>query len=206
MDWIGITGMMGAGKTTVSQTIEQMGYPVIYADEVAHSILAPGAPGFQEVVTTFGVGVLNRDKTLNRSALAKLVFAHRSQLSKLEAITHPRIQAKVREFQDQCEQQAEPLAFYDVPLLFEKQLQSRFDVIVCVVADREVVLERLKKREGWSEQEITERLDCQLPQSEKEEGAQYVLQNNSSLEELKAQIVRLINDLLTNPKRNPHRK
>ncbi|MEO0334912.1 MAG: dephospho-CoA kinase [Pseudomonadota bacterium] len=205
MDWIGITGMMGAGKTTVSRTIQGLGYPVAYADEVARSVLEPGTEGLSEVVSAFGSEVLKEDKTLDREALAKKVFGNRENLLQLEKITHPRIQAKVRDLQEEFKRRGAKLGFYDVPLLFEKNLEARFDTIVCVVADDGLVKERLKKRESWSDEEISSRLSHQLSQSVKEAGSQYVIHNNTDLEGLKVKVQSLINDLLIDPKKNPHR-
>ncbi|NQZ01366.1 MAG: dephospho-CoA kinase [Bdellovibrionales bacterium] len=205
MDWIGITGMMGAGKTTVSRLIEESGYPVEYADQVARSVLSPGSEGLREAVAVFGSEILNSDQSLNRAALAEKVFGHPDHLAKLEQITHPRIQAKVLEFREKHSRLGAKIGFYDVPLLFEKKLEDRFDTIVCVVSDRPLVVERLKKREDWSDEEIESRLNHQLSQSEKEQGSQYIISNNGSVEQLQQQVDSLLTDLLAGPKKNPHK-
>lgn len=205
MDWIGVTGLMGAGKTTASQMIESLGHPVAYADEIAKSVLEPGAEGLTEVAVEFGQEVLSENGTLDRARLAEKVFGNPEQLLSLEKITHPKIQAEVLAFQQRCRELNLPLAFYDVPLLFEKSLQSRFDTIVCVVASQETLFARLRKRETWSDEEIQNRLDHQLSEEVKVEGSQYILQNDGSVEALKLQIENMVSDLLTNPKKNPHR-
>lgn len=199
MLWIGITGVMGSGKTTVSRRIEELGYPVEYADQVARAVVAPGSPGIEQVEQAFGADVLNGDGSLNREALGKLVFGDAEKLRDLEGILHPLIHQRVTEFRATAESQGAEFAFYDIPLLFEKKLMSRFDVIVCVIAEREELFNRLRAREGWDREEVESRLRHQVSQDEKMKGSQYILDNSDDMEALFEQIESMIDSLTTSP-------
>ena len=199
MLWIGITGVMGSGKTTVSRRLEELGYPVEYADRVARDVVAPGTNGLDQVQQAFGPDVLAEDGSLDRAALGKIVFASEEKLRELEGILHPLIHERVTTFRAEAEAQGADFAFYDIPLLFEKGLMSRFDVIVCVIAERDELFKRLAKREGWSREEVESRLQHQVSQDEKMRGSQYVLDNSDDFEALFEQIESMLDSLSTSP-------
>lgn len=195
MKWIGITGSMGSGKTTVSNLIEEQGYPVIRADEVSRLITSKGSPGLERITQEFGPGILTGDGELNRPVLAKRVFAKNSELKKLGDLLHPLIQAYVKKWREDQRGNGEKLAFYDIPLLFENNLQSHFDSVVCVTADEELVVSRVMQRNGWSREEILERLSHQVPMQEKSRLSDYVIENNGTLEELKGEVLKVLSHL-----------
>lgn len=197
---------MGSGKTTVSKLIQDLGHPVEYADEVARRVVAPGTDGLAKIAKTFGQRVLERDGSLNRNELGRLVFGDKENLARLEAILHPKIQEEVAEFRAQADRVGHQVGFYDVPLLFEKDLAPNFDSIVCVVTEPTFVVERLKKREGWDEAEIQSRMAHQLSQDVKMAGSQYIIENNSDQDSLRERVEEVVSSLCANPKKNPRKR
>lgn len=196
MKWIGLTGGLGSGKSTVAKILRAKGWPVIDADRLAHEVLAPGSPGLHEVLMVFGQDLLQSDGHLDRRELGQRVFGNPIQLSRLEAIVHPRVQEMVRTQRMQLEQAGMRMAFYDVPLLYEKKLDG-FDAIVVVTSNPSTIRARLKTRNQWSDQEIDERLARQIPLSEKESRADFVIRNEGTIESLDAAVDEFLNLLKT---------
>ena len=194
MRWIGLTGGLGTGKSTVAKILREQGFPVFDADEVAKAVVRAGTPGLKLVVKEFGQDYLNRDGELNRSKLAQLVFSKPETLLKLEAIIHPLVQEEVQKLRDHHKSQGHKIAFYDVPLLFEKKLKG-FDAVVVVTASPENQRERLLARNSWSDEEIQRRLRNQVPLAEKIDQADYVINNDGTVEELKAAVTDLLKKL-----------
>lgn len=201
MRWIGLTGGIASGKSTVTQEIKHQGYVVIDADELARRVVAPNSAGLTQVVQTFGQGVIGPDGQLDRKAMGQVVFSNPAKLSQLESILHPLIQAKVKEEKSQLEKRGEKIAFYDVPLLYEKNLAQQFDAVVVVSCSEALQRQRLKKRDGLSEEEVEKRLRAQMPLKEKVQKADFVIVNDGDLPALKGQVARLLQDLLAGAKK-----
>lgn len=189
MKWIGLTGGLGSGKSTVSQMLRERGWPVVDADQIARDVVVPGTPGLQSVVDLFGANILQPNGELDRAELAKRVFADPIQLEKLEQLLHPLIQNEVKKRRQGL---SADFAFYDVPLLFEKQLQSQFDWIVVVGCGLDQQKERIKKRTGWKDEEVERRLAVQLPLAEKMKEADFVVHNEKDMIHLTAEVEKLI--------------
>lgn len=197
MRWIGLTGGLGTGKSTVSHFLIRRGIPVVDADKIAKQVLEPGTEGLKQVVLAFGPDILNPDGSLNRTALADLVFSSKEKLLKLESIVHPLVQAEVLNQRSWLADQHTEWAVYDVPLLFEKNLQSHFDQIILVTSSFEKQVERLKLRNHWNDDEISKRLKAQLPLQDKKARSHHVIENDGSLDDLEkkvATLVELLND------------
>jgi dephospho-CoA kinase len=195
MKWFGITGGLGSGKSTVSRMLLQRGVPVLDADKIAKEVVEVGSPGLQQIIRDFGPGVLNSQGGLDRLKMAQIVFGDPERLKQLETIVHPLVQQAVRERRQWLEDQGSEFAFYDVPLLFEKNLQRDFDGILVVACSEEHQIQRLKKRNNWSDGEIQQRLKSQIPLSQKINGATFVLENDSDLGSLEIQVDKLLIDL-----------
>src|SRR5207244_13186327 len=120
------------------------------------------------------------DGVLDRAALARRVFANSAELARLEAITHPRVQALRAALERSLVAAGEPLACYDVPLLFEKRLEGGLRPVVVVSLPEALQIERARRRDGTSEHEVRARLRAQLPMSEKVARADYVIDNSGS--------------------------
>lgn len=184
MLWVGITGSMGSGKSTVSEILRRIGYSVLDADAIVRQTLSPGSPAETEVVRTFGESVRGPDGHLDRRALGALVFRDPVLLEKLEWILHPRVREEVARERAALAARGLPVAFYDVPLLFEKKMESTFDFILVVSSSPAVRLRRLQKRTGLSVAEIEERWSRQLPAQLKETLASHVIRNDGDLDDL----------------------
>lgn len=194
MKWIGLTGSLGTGKSTAADFLRRKGYPVIDADQIAKEVVASGSPGLKAVVAEFGAGVLAPDQSLDRAKMAAIVFSDPSKLSKLESLIHPLVQDRVREIRKALQGQGFQLAFYDVPLLFEKNLTG-FDHIVTVTADPVEQRARLLVRNSWTKEEIEKRLASQWPLDKKIAGSDFVVDNSGDLRQLEAEIDALLGKL-----------
>jgi dephospho-CoA kinase len=185
MLWIGLTGGIGTGKSTVSQLLRADGYDVIDADVLAREVVQSGTPGFDEVVKLFGRETIGPDGQLDRKQIARIVFTNSSKLKSLESIIHPRVRVRVAQIRSELEARGRRFVFYDVPLLFEKQMQSQFDRTVVVTATPDQQLARLMLRDGLTQAEAQSRLAAQLPIEEKATLADDVIINEGDLEDLK---------------------
>lgn len=192
MRWLGLTGGIASGKSTVSSLLREAGIPVLDADQLAHQVVAKGTPGLKSVVEAFGEGILLEDQSLDRRKLGQLVFSHPERLRKLEEITHPLIQQETQLWRQNLEQQNVELAIYDIPLLFETKSQDNFDAIIVVTCTLAQQKERLLARNQLTPAEIEARLSVQIPLPYKEEQADFVLRNNGEKASLLVEFQRLM--------------
>lgn len=195
MKWIGLTGGMGTGKSTVAGIIQRLGYNVINADLIAHKVLEPTSPAFAKIVDFFGTDILGSDKKIDRKKLGSIVFSDKYKLSKLEAMTHPVIQTMAKNEKIRLESQGVDMAFYDVPLLYEKRLQKSFDKIIVVFCKKETQFQRAQERTGLSLDEVRKRIAQQIPIEQKVSAADYTIRNDGTLEELHMNVQTLLLDL-----------
>lgn len=197
MKWIGLTGGIATGKSTVSQTLQAQGYRVIDADQIAKEVVQKGSRGLDLVVQHFGPAVLGPDANLDRKKLGAMVFSDLEKRKELEAIVHPLIQARVHELKMQAELDHCRVCFYDVPLLFEKKLQAQFDQVWLVSCSPETQLQRLMLRDHLDQQAAQSRIQAQIPITEKEKMADLVLHNDADIENLKKQVDAAIQSIQT---------
>ena len=185
---VGLTGGIGAGKSTVAALLEAHGAVVTSADEISRDVVSPGSDGLAAVVAEFGDDVLTPAGTLDRRALGNLVFANDLSRARLEEILLPLIAAEAW-----ARMEAVPagrVAVYDVPLLVEGQMQDLFDLVVVVEADRELRLERLAER-GMEREKALARIASQATDDERRAVADIVLSNSGSIDQLSADVDRL---------------
>jgi len=188
----GLTGNIGAGKSTVGRLLASHGIPVVDADQLARDVVKQGEPALREIAARFGEAVLLPDGSLDRKALAARVFQDPAERAALNAIVHPRIaQASAAKMAALAEAGHE-VSVYEAALLVENGLAGSFEGLIVVVAPEEEQLARLVLRDGMSESEARARLSAQLPAAEKVKRATYVLDNRGSLAELEAQVARLV--------------
>lgn len=196
MKWIGLTGGMGSGKSTAAQILRQLGYSVADADQLAREALQKSSTGFQQVIQAFGPGLLDAQGELNRAALAKVVFSDKSKLQQLESITHPWIQGQVQALRKTWAKQGQQISFYDVPLLYEKNLKNQFDGVLLISCSEELQIKRLKSRSSMSDEEIKSRLAHQISLDQKKLWADFIVTNEGSLEDLKGQLEEVLKRIL----------
>lgn len=192
MKWLGLTGGIASGKSEVSRILTQKGIPVVDADQVAREVVIPGSQGLSQVVKEFGDSILSPDGSLDRTKMGKLVFTDPNKLKQLEMILHPLIQARVKKLRQQLLEKQVAVAFYDVPLLFEKRLQDQFDGILVVWCSPQQQLQRLILRDGLSESQAQRRIDLQLSIDEKKNQADWVIDNSGPVDRLPEKVSEIL--------------
>ncbi|PWU21585.1 MAG: dephospho-CoA kinase [Bdellovibrio sp.] len=207
--WIGLTGGIASGKSTVARLLFSHGLAVIDADEIAREVVAPGTEGLAAVAQAFGKTILKENGELDRTSLGREVFADEKKREVLENLLHPRIQRRVAELRAKFGAIA-PVIIYDVPLLFEKNLASQFDGIVVVICRPEQQVQRLMARTGLSRGEADQRIRSQGPLGDKVKKANWVVDNSGTVEDLERQVEALAKELKTkipaDPKSTPKPK
>mgnify|MGYP003385152824 CR=1 FL=1 len=186
---VGLTGGVATGKSTVAKMLKQCGAVVIDADQLARDVVEPGKPAWREIVTLFGKAVLNPDRSLNRQALAAIVFRHPAKRRALETIIHPRVaREQIRLTREAARQDPQSVVIYDVPLLFEAGIDKRVDQTIVVTADRETQIARLKKRNGLSRTDAIRRIKSQMPLQEKCRLADVQIDGTKRLNQLQVEV------------------
>jgi dephospho-CoA kinase len=186
---IGLTGGIGAGKSTVTQLLEELGAAVIDADKVGHQIYLPELPAWQEIVATFGRGVLHADRTINRQALGKIVFADPEALRTLNRIVHPKMFERMAELTAELRARGGIKAIViEAAILIEAHWQPLADQIWLVVASEPVVIERLAKQRNLSPEQVRTRIAAQLSDEERLKHAHVVIRNDGSLDEVRTAV------------------
>ncbi len=195
MLWVGLTGGIGTGKSTVTRILRQAGIPVVDADVLAREVVKAGTEGHGEVIKAFGPASIDQNGELNRKEIGMKVFNDRTKLEVLERIIHPRVRALCLHEKNQLAAAGNAIAVYDVPLLFEKKLEASFDQVVVVTCDPQIQIDRLIKRDGFTEDEAIRRIAAQLPLSEKVKAAHFTIHNDGSALDLEKQVSNLLEKL-----------
>lgn len=186
---IGLTGNIGAGKSTVIAWLAEQGAFVLDADRLGHAVMAPGLPAYDAVLAAFGPQVLATDGSIDRRALGAIVFADPAQLARLEAIIHPAVLARAEAL---IADAAAPIVVIEaIKLLEARNLLRLCDEIWVVIADEELVLRRLMESRGMREDDARRRLAAQSSQAEKLRHATRVITNNGTAAELYAQLAQI---------------
>jgi dephospho-CoA kinase len=183
---IGLTGGIGAGKSTVTQMLEKLGAAVIDADKVGHQIYLPDLPAWREIVDTFGPEVMNADRTIDRQALGKLVFADPEALRTLNRIVHPKMFDRMVELITEMRARGGMNAIVvEAAVLIEANWMALVDQVWVVVASEAVVVDRLAKQRHLSPEQVRTRIAAQLTNDERLKHADVVIRNDGSLEEVR---------------------
>ena len=184
----GLTGGIASGKSTVAAILRELGFPVLEADRMAHQVIEPGQPAYDEVRSIFGDSILSADRRIDRSRLAAIVFDDREKLNQLNAIIHPRVeQEMVRRFAELESSGTHPAAFIEAALIFEAGLHKKLDGVVVVWCLPEQQITRLIER-GVSEAEARRRIAAQMPVADKLALATERIDCSGSLEETRRQV------------------
>jgi dephospho-CoA kinase len=182
-----LTGGIATGKSHCLARFAALGVPTVDADLLAREAVAPGSPGLNAVASRFGPSVIQPDGTLDRPALATIVFADRHARAALEAIIHPEVRRRIREWFVSLPPQT-PLAIADIPLLFETGQEHDFDRVIVCACDPAEQLRRIIARNGLTEEEARLRIAAQWPISEKVARAHAVIRTDGTFAETEAQI------------------
>ncbi len=186
---VGLTGGIGAGKSTASRMLAEKGAVVVDGDQISRELVVPGEPALAEIVARFGSGVLLPDGQLDRAGLAAIVFPDAEALDALDAIMHPRIARRAEEMLEAAEGAGTRIVIYDMPLLVENGSADQFDVVVVVHAPIEVRLARLAVR-GINVADARERMSRQASDEERAAVAHILIDNGGDEDQLIAQVDR----------------
>lgn len=186
---VGLTGGLGSGKSAVLDELVALGAVGIDADVVARDVVLPGTPGFDAVVAAFGPGIVASDGGLDRGRLAAVVFADASERGRLEAIIHPLVRAETRRRIGAAAPDA--IVVNAVPLLVETGIAAEFDVVVVVQAPVAVRLDRVLASRGMSDGDARARMAAQASDEERAAIAWWVIDNERTLDDLRAEVARL---------------
>ena len=171
----GLTGGIASGKSTVAARLRALGLPVVDADELAREVVAPGTEGLAAVAAAFGPRALAADGSLDRRALAAIVFADEAARRTLNAIVHPRIALRTAERAARLDAAAEPLACYEAALLVENGTADAFRPLVVCACPEDVQVARVRERDGATAEEALARIRAQKPLAEKVALADHVI-------------------------------
>jgi len=199
---LGLTGGIASGKSAVAAMLRELGFAVLDADSLAHKLIEPGQPAYDEVLRKFGPGILSADRRIDRAKLGALVFADRAKLDGLNAIIHPRVEAASRaQFEEWSRNGVRDAAFMEAALLVEAGYLKDLDGLVVAWCRPEQQLERLRAR-GLSDQEARLRISAQLPIGEKLRFATEKIDCSGSLEYTRHQVEALAAKIRQAPRKN----
>lgn len=191
----GITGGMGAGKTEVTNMLKAKGFKVLDADAISREVMEKDSPLLRLLVKDFGIDIINEDGTLNRRKLADVAFVDKDKTRRLNELVQSAILVRAIERVNQYKlKNSEEILFFDVPLLFEAGWDTYVTKVILVTAPAEIRVERIKERDGLSEDEILTRINLQMPEDEKKKRADYIIENDGDMNALKAKVEALVKE------------
>ena len=191
---IAITGNIASGKSEAEKIIISLGFKVFDTDKINHDILENDINTRNELINIFkGFDILDEKNNISRTKIGNIVFDDVNLKKKLENLLHKKIFDKLDEIYEKNKN--EKLIFISIPLLFEIEAQRKFDKIIFISADESIRLERLIKRNNYTEEYAKKRIQSQLPESEKIKMSDFVIVNNSDTAELKAKTIDIIKKL-----------
>ncbi|MBO5931071.1 MAG: dephospho-CoA kinase [Clostridia bacterium] len=192
---IGLTGPTGAGKGAVATIFEGYGIPVINADRVYHELITPPSSCLQELVEIFGKEILLPDGSLNRRALASIVFSNPAAREKLNTVTHRYVMEEIRTRMERLRREEVPVAALDAPQLFEAGAHKACGAVVSVLAERQTRLERIVARDNITPEAAMRRILAQKSDEFFKTHSDYIIENNGNIELLTPQVHRILAEL-----------
>jgi dephospho-CoA kinase len=193
MLFVGLTGGIGSGKSSVAARLAELGAVVIDSDRLAREVVEPGTGGHAEVVARFGDEILAPDGAIDRAALAARIFNDPAARKDLEAVIHPRVRARTAEIAQSAP--ADAIVVNDVPLLVEAGLHSAYNLVLVVMASEETRIARLADR-GMAETEARSRIAAQATDEQRRAVADVLLDNDGTLAQLRHEVDRVWRDFL----------
>lgn len=191
---VGLTGSIGCGKSSLSNILKKYDIPIIDADIKGREIYE-NKELLRDIEKNFGSSVINKDGTLNRKNLGKIVFNDDYKLEKLNSLTHPVIQNMIKDDLNKYEKFGKKIAVVDAALLIEAGFMNMLDTLVVITCSEEVQLQRVVLRDNCSEEDAMGRIKSQMPQDEKVKYAEFVVDNSGTIEHLEKEAEKLIKSL-----------
>lgn len=193
---IAITGGIGSGKSAVAKLFEQWGAQTVDADILAREVVEPGSEGFQRVVQNFGPDMVLADGSLNRPKLASIIFSDQEKKALLESLLHPLIRERWLSHLERLKKSDAPLIAYIVPLFFESTAEMpEIEKVILISAPEETRIHRIMSRDLFPRHIAELRIRAQLPDSAKIDKSDYVIKNDSSLEQLESRAREVFREL-----------
>jgi len=193
---LGVTGGIASGKTAVANMLEEMGAHIIDFDLIARLVVEPGKPALNDIIEYFGKQVLQEDGNLDRKKVSDIVFSDLEKRKKLEGFIHPRMESEIsRQITEIAKKDPEAIIQLVVPLMIELNLQFQYHKLLVVYIPEEQQIERLAKRDGITKDEAANILKAQLPIDEKVGYADFVINNEKSLDETRKEVAELWTEL-----------
>ncbi|WP_163468034.1 dephospho-CoA kinase [Fusobacterium sp. IOR10] len=190
---VGLTGGIASGKSTVSNILKELEIKIIDADIIAKKI-SEKAEIKKEILLKFGEEILNSQKEIERRKLREIVFKNKEKLKILNSIYHPRIKDEFKKIKENHNK--DDIIIFDVPLLFETDIDKECDKIILVCIDEEIQIDRLMKRDGIDSDLAKMIIKNQMPQEEKMKKADIILYNDGTLDELTRKTKMIIEDII----------
>lgn len=202
---LGLTGGIASGKSAVGSMFVKLGAHLIESDAIAHWLMEPGRPVYEQIVRSFGSSILNEDRTINRSRLAEAAFGKPGssvppRVLELNAIVHPAVIRYENEWMDEIgKRDPNAIAIVEAALILEAHAAGRFDRLIVVTCQPEQRIQRFAQRHGISEAaaraEVTRRMAAQISDEEKVKAADFVIDNSGSLESTEKQVAEIFQSL-----------
>lgn len=193
---VGLTGGIATGKSTVAKMFAARGCLLLPADKIAHELMAPGQPAYEEIVRAFGREVVRADGALDRQRLAAIVFADAVRREQLNRIVHPRVIAEIeQELARLAQANPKAIVLVEAALLVEAGYYRQLDKLIVTWCRPEQQLERLMKQMGLTRAQAEQRLAAQLPQEEKRRHAHYEIDCSGALAAAEEQVEKVFQEL-----------
>ncbi len=194
---VGLTGGLASGKSVVGRELERLGCWVIRMDDLGHQVLAPDGEAYAPVVAAFGSGILNEDRTIDRRALGRLVFADPEKLKRLNSLVHPAILARAKAMaEEHAREHPEAIIITEAAIMIETGSYKNYDFLIVAACRPEQQVERaLARPNALSRAEVLDRMSRQIPIEEKVKYADYVIDTSGSEESTLLQTRGVFNEL-----------
>lgn len=193
--FLGLTGGIATGKSTADEFFKKKNIPIIDLDQIAHELMMKDQASYKAILDHFGNDILAEDGEIDRKKLGAIVFNDKNQLKSLNELTHPLILNNMEEKMSQYQKQGTQIVILDIPLLFEGNSTHYCDSTLLITAPLELELSRLMKRNNLDEKEARQRIASQMPLSEKEKLADYVIENAGTVNDLENKLSSLLEEI-----------
>lgn len=198
---VALTGVIGVGKSTSGAILKCHGITVISTDDLAKKALTPKTSSYKKLLSLLGPEYLQKNKYFDRTLVSKTIFKQKSLLSQFETVIHPAIIRLMKIEEKKALKKKESFIFYEVPLLFEKNLEKLFDITITIAVPPTKQLQRLRQYRNWDKSMIEARMQYHINQKDKIKKADYVIWNNSSVKNLESKLLKCIKQLKLNSQR-----